>query len=407
MMTSRLHSVLLFFLALLMGSVVNDSISVEVQKSLLRRGESTEVIITVEHPSAGDQVVIRGLKTEGVVHFRDTTVIVPPGVGPRLVISLPIIAEQELVRYGEYVIVAELVREECVVTPSVRLTGPGSTCTGSMGTGHADETITVTWEATGEFEAFQVVLYENKCGKYPSTPTPSGPTTGPTTTRPVTGQPTQPTQPAQPTGPVTGQPTEPTGPVTGDPPSTDAGDLAGDDILPLPPGWEWGPTGATWTGEGTEPPDLPPGWEWGPLHPRWTGEGQPVTRPVIGTSTMLTDLAALKLEAITEYTSRYSVDLILPELELVAPGDAYTVQVYAIVITLDQPGASRSGIMSNALCNRFSPENPITGETVEDTPCPPPEEVKSCMLKPEELPDPAMDGGVHEDFLGKRKINRD
>ena len=172
--------------------------------------------------------------------------------------------------------------------PAITVLSPGGGCSGSVETGHTSSTIDVTWEALGNFDYFEVYIYENPCGRYPvPTPTPPPPsppvptptpdpnpppvTTGPTGPTGPT-EPTVPTQPTGPTGPPTppgepGQPTEPTEPSTGE------------DLPPLPPGWEWGDAGPYWTGEHPpEPPELPPGWEWGPLRPVYTGIGVPPNR---------------------------------------------------------------------------------------------------------------------------------
>lgn len=66
---------------------------------------------------------------------------------------------------------------------------PGSTCSGSVGTGGQSHEVTFEWRAEGEFSEYYVFLCENKCGRYgtPTTSTPSTPTTYTTSSPKTTG----------------------------------------------------------------------------------------------------------------------------------------------------------------------------------------------------------------------------
>ena len=94
----------------------------------------------------------------------------------------------------------------------------------------------------------------------------------------------------------------------------------------------------------------------------------------------------------------------VPVSQTVKPGEAYTTYVCGTELV-----RSHEVIVSEPTCDRYSPESPITGETVEDEPCePPPEEVPAnCNIQVEEKMEPLMDGGLLDEFTGKRTINRD
>jgi hypothetical protein len=364
-------------------------VSVEVMKSILVEGETTQVVISVSDPKPGQVLNIYSIHAEEIT-FENTSIVLTGTVDQTLpfVITLPITANSPLVVLSQYAIVAEVITAPEEV--SITAISPGQGCSGSVETGSSTSMMEFTWESQGDFSSYEIVFYENDCGKHPPgtpttpTPTPGTPTTptpGTTTTTPtptpsatdtagtgVTVTPTQPGQPIlprEPGEPISDQPHGETSPGTypgWDLDTTDTG------LPPLPPGWVWGDTGPTWTGEHPpEPPELPDGWEWGPLYPHWVGEGNPPTNAIIGTSGII--------PAIGVTVDGGSFQMTVDVRSFVAPGQAFVYQVFGVA---QLNTGTEVGVLSNEMCGRYSPINDETGETVSDVECP--EEKAGCGL---------------------------
>ena len=355
-------------------STAFSQVTVFVKKPVLNPGEATEILVTVERAIPGCVVHIIGIDVRNLVGFEDLAVPVPQSYpeGTPYIITIPIRAGQTLIGGGHFTIMAEV----ALPTEGLSITevSPGQPCNGEVGTGHTEAERQIQWVAKGEFDAFEIVFYENPCGKHPESPTtPTTPTTPTPTTTPTTSNPSNPSNPPSPTSPTNPTtPSVPTSPSNPTPPGdtpvpgdtdTPTGDTAGDDDLPpLPPGWEWGPTGARWTGEHPpEPPALPAGWEWGPLYPRWTGTGQPASTQILGTSEIINPVASTGIDGTTDYS------VILDITTYVDPGAAYVYQVYGVATGSD---GNTTGVLSDEICDRFSPVDVLTGETVANNPCP-------------------------------------
>ncbi len=292
----------------------------------------------------------------------------------------------------------------------IRVLTPVASCVGSvpeqafLGGG----LMNVQWEYAGPFRHFEVVVYENPCGRYPVPPsTPTPPPGGPT---PPPGGRTPPGKPPVITGPgpaerpvtpgpetpVTARPPAATGetPVTGRPdtgddalpatPVTEGEDLGGEEGLPpLPPGWKWGPGGPYWTGEHPpEPPALPPGWEWGPLRPVWTGEGEPPPRVILGTSEQVAAVPPMPGENHTVYEN-----MTLDVTSFVQPGEAFIYQIYG---SGEEAGGTPFALLSEPQCLRYMPVG-ADGEAPQPAPCP---DALICKIRIEEKVEPLMDGGL-------------
>jgi hypothetical protein len=323
-------------------------VTVQIANPILEPGESTVVVVTVSNAIPECELQVFGVHTTGLVQFKDTTVRIPTNWPDELpfLISLPVQALPNVVAvWGQYLIVAEITGNN--VNPGIIALSPGTPCSGNVSTGHTESLVTFSWEARGSFSSFEIIFYENPCGKYP----PSTPTTPGTPIVPVPVTPT----PATTTPSI---PTTPTQPSLPNNPLPDNADWSGNEELPpLPPGWEWGPNGPHWTGQGS--PELPPGWEWGPLRPVWTGTGQPPTTTVITTSPSLPCNALVTAPTIYSQTVNIAAFL--------QPGDAFVYQVYGVTET---SGGHTTGALSQPVCDRYSPISGETGIPVEDTPCP-------------------------------------
>ncbi len=388
-------------LILHLGSIASRAqVSVQVIDPMLEPGESTTVVIAVTDVNAECAVYIYGVHTATLVNFKDTTVHLPQEWPDDLpfIITLPVQALPNVfVVWGEYLIVAEIIGT--AITPEIIALSPGQFCSGSVPTGHLEAEITFTWEARGQFTQFEVLISENPCGKYPpgtpTTPPPTTPTPNTPTPSPITPSPTTPT-PQQPGSPTTG-PANPSQPIPADTPTGDVGSDTDTPLPALPPGWEWTQTGPYWTGEHPpEPPALPPGWEWGPLYPQWTGTGQPCTAPIIATSEVIPSVSDIQTGASFTYSQTVNVSSFLQ------PGAAFVYQIYGITETSD---GTTTGVLSETMCDRYSPEDHSTGVPTEPVPCP---VGPTCQIMPKTLVDPLMDGGLKKDFKVKNlKIKRD
>jgi len=243
------------------------------------------------------------------------------------------------------------------------------------------------WQAIGNFSHFEILIYDNPCGKYPDPPPPT-PTPVPTPTpRPNPPNPNQPITP-NPKDPVKTQEPKPGGETPVPTPSDDSPVPADDDegwdgeeeLPPLPPGWEWGPDGPPrWIGEPPPPPHLPPGWEWGPQRPGWTGEGEPPNRTIVHTS------APIYAENSGILENYYSQSISLNQI--LEPGQAYIYQIYGVY---KNDFGEETAFLSEAQCLRFSPLNDF-GDIPEPTMCPLP---MCCEISIEEKVEPKMNGGL-------------
>jgi len=266
---------------------------------------------------------------------------------------------------------------------------PVNMCVGEVAEeGLTSNVLTFQWEAIGEFDHFEVIVYENPCGRYPPTPTPT-PTPTPPVPTPVPTPSPSPTPTPTPTPsptpvdsivpapdiPVSPQPpidigvdpdpdTTTTTPPVPPPPGGDIdfpGEGPDEGLPPLPPGWEWGPDGApTWTGEHPpEPPALPPGWEWGPLRPVWTGEGEPPNRSIVATSDYIFPPAGTGPNEAVFHSFDFDLENVL------RPGQAFIYQIYGIA---ENAEGEMTGMLSETQCLRFSPVT-LSGDIPEAEDC--------------------------------------
>jgi hypothetical protein len=340
-------------------AVMNAQVTVNILDPVLEPGESTQVLIGVDAGTACT-VHVYGVNTESLVEFRDTTVRI--GADPAIadvhkVIALDVKALPNVSAvWGQYFIVAEILGKS--VPPEIITLDPGYSCTGTVEGGHPNPELEISWQAKGTFDVFYVLITENDCGKY-STPTPSTPTAPTTTPSPSTGPVITPTprfsDDTEPTGPEA--PTMPTGPDTG-PPSGVPEEVAEE-----------------------------------------LGEYYPEMYNVLYNSG--------PLEATTNQFSNspQTYAITVPVAEFVPPGAAYTYFICGTSLVNDVDGGNEI-IFGEPRCDRYKPENPITGEPVDDNPCPPPEPI--CSIKPQPLVEPPMDGGLIQDFrVTNQKIKRD
>jgi len=288
----------------------------------------------------------------------------------------------------------------------IHLISPVMPCVGSISetaftTGRF---LNIQWQYSGNFDQFEVVVYDNPCGQYPVPPsTPVPPPGEPTPPPTPPGEPGKTTPPAGPGVPTGRSPTPvPRTPgTTITPTPVSPGDAVTDsikpggitpvpdipegntDLPPLPPGWKWGPSGPTWTGEHPpEPPALPPGWEWGPLRPVWTGEGEPPPRKVLGFS------EPVKSVPVTIVSGESIFENISLDLSgMILPGHAFIYQVYG---SGTEKNGQRFAVLSEPQCMRF-----MGSETDEVTPVPAPcPGSHFCHVRIEEKVEPRMSGGL-------------
>ncbi len=292
----------------------------------------------------------------------------------------------------------------------ITIVQPVAACVGNVTQEITAQAVDIQWLANGRFTAFNAIVYENPCGRYP-------PVKGPK--YPAPPQKTPPSQPATPSGPKTpDKPTSPSdsikdtpadsltnkpvnGPVTtpvgsGDTTSSGVTVIPRDSIKPgindwpeeeegtrppLPPGWAWGEEGPYWTGEHPPPPpDLPPGWEWGPLRPHWVGEGAtPPERSILYVSPVITAMS----EPISA-AEPVLYHVTIPLDQVLKPGEAFIVQVYGTFE--DEPGHP-DGYLSASQCIRYSA---ITDNSDSATPLP----CNICNVRLETRVRPRMDGGL-------------
>ena len=366
------------FLSICFCMTLHSQITINILEKVLREGESTEVIITVQEPESGQVLNVYAVNAEEIF-FNDATIPMTGNLGENtpFIISLPITAKSPIVVLSEYSIVAELIAmpEEVSITPI----SPGQNCDGSVEEGMSTSVMEFTWESVGSFTEYEVVFYANDCGKHPGTPTTPTPGT-PSTVTPggntTTTQPTNTTtQGTQTTGENQTSDSKPPkyvnmddfgDDVTGQ--DLDDSDTGDEGLPPLPPGWEWGEYGATWTGEHPpEPPNLPDGWEWGPTYPRWVGQGEPCTQSIIGTSGII-DVESINIDGPFH---QVSVDM----NEIVVPGEAFVYQVFGVA---ELNNGTQVAVLSDEMCSRYSPVDTETGELVSDLECP--QEKAGCTL---------------------------
>ncbi len=301
------------------------------------------------------------------------------------------------------------------VKRSITLIQPIATCVGNVSTDLMSHVTDMKWMATGQFTGFQVIVYENPCGRYPKTPTkPSKPSTPSTPSKPST--PTNPTKPkTSPTTPtdslkvtpadslinkpggvvttpwepdtsgkgVTVTPADTFGPGIKDWPE---GDDDHDYRPPLPPGWAWGDEGPYWTGEHPPPPpDLPPGWEWGPLRPHWTGEGSPPPdRTILYVSQTIESIPVTPPD-ILNLQQEVLYQEMIPLHQFLEPGQAFIYQIYG---TYQNTEGSMQGFLSEPQCMRYS-------ATATGTDTAAPVSCQVCMTRIEPRIGPVMNGGLN------------
>jgi hypothetical protein len=252
----------------------------------------------------------------------------------------------------------------------------------------------IQWEFMGNFTQFEVIVYDNPCGKEPGptptpgpvpTPTPSPtPTPGPVPPIPVpvpvpkppsvTPAPTPTPMPTPVPKPKPGQVITPSPPPS--PPDTvkvpvplpadqsgDKWDEPDTGLPPLPPGWKRDSEGKPyWTGEHPpEPPALPPGWEMGPWGPVWVGEGEPPNQRIVGISEPIetVPVSFARNEPVFESTT---VNL----AKFLQPGQAFVYQVYGIY---EASNGEMNGILSEPYCLRYMPVN-ADGDMPQQAECP-------------------------------------
>lgn len=318
--------------------------------------------------------------------------------------------------------------------PSITILHPVAACVGEVTAEINTTSATIGWLASGHFSQFQVVVYENPCGRFSP---PSG--EKPPTTPPGKTPPQYPTGPKGEKPKTTGKPTGVHDSVTvvpadslikkgvGEPVTTpwepdtsgkgitvvpSGGGMAGikdwpeepeANRPPLPPGWAWGEVGPYWTGEHPPaPPDLPPGWEWGPLRPHWVGTGTPPPGRTILHISQPVD-AALQ----TLHTTETYYEINTPLDQALQPGQAFIYQVYGIY---QNTSGEAQGYLSESQCLRYSP----LSET-EEKPAPLPCNI--CHVRLEPRIGAKMDGGLdppndsmniaRDDFVVLKAVGKD
>jgi hypothetical protein len=292
----------------------------------------------------------------------------------------------------------EIPTEHFQQTKSITLISPLAECVGHVTQFENNPTVSFQWTATGDFTYYNVIIYENPCGKWPHPQPPTVPPPLPPTiptTPPGSPTGTTPTGPVpMPSGPVNVNPFGPGGsntgsttggqtttpapipetPIPGDTTTSTGGgddDLGGsDDVPPLPPGWKWGDEGPECTGEyPPEPPALPPGWGWTSNHiPEWIGEGEPVPRLVAGMSEPISDVSATSIAQMETYTCEMNI------AGMVEPGAAFIYQVQGTTVL---PDGSTQSMLSDDQCLRFMPVS-ADGTEPGEVEC-----IQNCTVAPE------------------------
>lgn len=246
---------------------------------------------------------------------------------------------------------------EPIGEPTLGTVAPRGACIGDVTTSVRSAQTLFEWAATGPFVSYDILIYDNPCGRYPPPPPTPTPTPTPTTTP----------------GP---SPTPTPTPTTGQPVTTTAGvwEPLWDRLTPQQRE-ELGKRGLS-------------GWGW-----------VKAAREILGE----TD-AEIPVEGLIEE----SEDVLLPDTELLARFGPYSPEVTETVLPLDwilEPGqafiwqilgvfedaAGEPGaLLSTPECVRYQPTDPETDLPVAPVSCLPPE----CNIRVEEKVAPAMDGGL-------------
>ncbi|UCF09435.1 MAG: hypothetical protein JSW65_05050, partial [Candidatus Bipolaricaulota bacterium] len=241
-----------------------------------------------------------------------------------------------------------------VPEPVLTLVAPSGPCVGEVSTSVGTPETIFRWASTGLFLSYDILIYDNPCGRYPEPPPPT-PTPPPTAPTPTPG------------------PTPPEGkPVT-----TTAG--------------VWEPLWDRLTPEQRE--ELArrglSGWDWVKAARELLEEsGQEV--PMEG---RIEETAGVLLPD-TELIARFGpidpamTEVPLPIAALLEEGQAFIWQVFGVALA---PGSDEPiGVLSAPSCVRYQPIDVHTELPVEPIPCIPPE----CNIRVEVVDSPAMDGGL-------------